>query len=169
MIRAVAAFPNAAAGFPNLDPANPNWYQPGNVPGPNNLAARRLKYLTMRPRPGDQLFQNEQNLTPAQVQNLLVSRGVILPGPTDINGDVTNLPNGTKNDSVWVDLGYPATQLKFSNRWVKPLFAILVVDLDNRINVNVAGNSKENNDGTVNTLYLPRLGPGLGPLGTEPE
>src|SRR5262249_50847753 len=97
---------------------------------------------TMRPRPGDQLFPSEQNLTPAQVQTL-VQQGILFPAPTDQYGDVRNLPGTGPNDSIWIDLGYPVGRLKFSNRYVKPLFAILVVDLDNRINLNVSGNAKE--------------------------
>jgi hypothetical protein len=123
--------------FGSLDPANPNWYAPGTG---NNAA---LKYMTMRPRPADQVFPSEQNAATIQT---LVQQGVIFPAPTDANGDVRNLPGTGPNDSVWIDLGYPARRLKFSNRWVKPLFAILIVDLDNRINLNVSGNTKESQD-----------------------
>lgn len=123
----------------DLGPSNDNWY----VPGTGNAAA--LKYLTMRPRPGDQLFPSEQTLTAAQVRTL-VQQGILFPAPASDGGDVRNLPGSGPNDSIWVDLGYPVRRLKFSNRWVKPLFAILVVDLDNRINLNVSGNVKEAQD-----------------------
>jgi hypothetical protein len=68
--------------------------------------------------------------------------------PTDPGGDVKNLLGaqgyqsatmGTGNDSIWMDLGSAVKQLPDGTLY-KPLFAALIVDLDNRLNVNVAGN-----------------------------
>lgn len=66
-------------------------------------------------------------------------------------GDVENLEGkniifpGTQarlrqHDSVWIDLDMPVR--KWKGRNYKPLFAFLIVDLDSRINANVAGNRK---------------------------
>lgn len=61
------------------------------------------------------------------------------PNFDPINGpwDVDNDANGV-SDSVWVDLGFPA-QAGPDGKMYKPLFAILCLDLDGRLNVNVHG------------------------------
>ncbi len=102
--------------FGPLDPANPNWY----VPDAKNPA---LKYLVLRPRPADHLG---------------------FPAPEDAGGDVKNLPSGLgfgggKNDSFWMDLGYPV-QTTRNGRKYKPMFAMLILDMDSRINLNTDGN-----------------------------
>jgi hypothetical protein len=85
-------------------------------------------------------------------------------------------------DSIWMDLGYPI-QTDIDGRRYKPLVAFLVLDLDNRLNVNAHGNGFHINrnvlyagnllgdvDPTATTNGLPRgqhLGPpevSLGPL-----
>jgi hypothetical protein len=62
------------------------------------------------------------------------------PGFTYVNGpwDVDNDGDGVP-DSIWVDLGMPV-QTDPEGRMYKPLFAILCVDLDGRLNVNAHGN-----------------------------
>ena len=100
------------------DAGNPNWT---NSHG---------KYLTMRPRPADH--------SPA------------FPMPADAGGDVRNLADSPgyfdpitgafcANDSIWMDLGFPVMTGP-DGRKFKPLFAPLVLDLDNRVNVNMHGN-----------------------------
>lgn len=64
------------------------------------------------------------------------------------DGDVRNLEGakGKKsgsnyliNDSFWIDIGFPIMTTKDGTRF-KPLFAPLILDLDNRVNLSVAGN-----------------------------
>jgi hypothetical protein len=54
--------------------------------------------------------------------------------------DVDNDGDGVA-DSVWVDAGYPV-QAAADGKLYKPLFAILCVDLDGRLNVNAAGTTE---------------------------
>ena len=54
-------------------------------------------------------------------------------GPWDVDNAGTGVP-----DSVWVDLGMPVRSSS-DGRLYKPLFAILCVDLDGRINLNAHG------------------------------
>lgn len=57
-----------------------------------------------------------------------------IAGPWDVDNDGDGIP-----DSVWVDLGLPA-QVAPDGRQYKPLFAILCLDLDGRLNLNAHGN-----------------------------
>lgn len=77
-----------------------------------------LKYMVLRPRPADHAG---------------------FPPPTDQYGDVRNLPGSGRNDSFWMDLGSPVQTLSDGRKY-KAMFAPLIVDLDGRVNLNVAGN-----------------------------
>jgi hypothetical protein len=84
-----------------------------------------LKYATMRPQFGAQL-QPPDNDTPANpdkgcdVKNLDNSLGRLLSDGTYAN-----------NDSIWMDLGF-GTMVAPNGKKYKPLFAPLIVDLDNK-------------------------------------
>jgi hypothetical protein len=94
-------------------------------------------------------------------------------GPWDVDNDGDGVP-----DSVWVDLGL---QVRWTadGRAYKPMFAILCLDMDGRLNVNAHGMCKQAEpgsrdsadfpmpgwllaDGTTNVASLPR-GQGYGP------
>ncbi len=66
-------------------------------------------------------------------------------GPWDVDNDGDGVP-----DSVWVDLGMPVRAAP-DGRLYKPLFAILCVDLDGRLNLNAHGNFFQ----TQQEYYMP--------------
>ncbi len=83
------------------------------------------------------------------------------PEPNDGWGDVRNLPWGTHNDAVWVDLGIEPKTAP-NGRKFKPLFAFTVLDLDGRVNVNAHGNIHgRDSNGALNISHASR--DGLGP------
>lgn len=55
-------------------------------------------------------------------------------GPWDVDNDGDGI-----TDSIWIDLGFPVKQTD-DGRLYKPLFAMMVVDMDGRLNVNAHGN-----------------------------
>jgi len=66
-------------------------------------------------------------------------------GPWDVDNDGDGVP-----DSIWVDLGLPVRAAP-DGRLYKPLFAILCVDLDGRLNLNAHGSWAQSQGG----YYLP--------------
>ncbi len=103
-------------GFPN----------PGNPGGTQNPAKLATQSTMLRPIPAP------GSAFPLPMQN---SDGTY--------GDVENLEGKVGSpqfDSMWIDLDAPVRSWR--GRYYKPMFAFLVVDLDGRINVNVAGNNK---------------------------
>lgn len=100
--------------FGTLASTNANWT---NAQG---------RYMLIRPRPQDH------------------SAEFPLPTPNpdgSITGDVQNLiyANGRqKNDSVWIDANLPV--IRWRGKLIKPLVAPLILPLDGRVNLNVAGN-----------------------------
>lgn len=98
-----------------------------------NLSGR---YKILRPRPFDHTFDSGDG------------RGSVTdfpyppPNPDGtVTGDVQNLRwagGQQKNDSVWLYTG--AQPFQWRNRWVVPLVAPIILPLDGRLNLNVAGN-----------------------------
>jgi len=94
------------------------------------------------------------------------------PPLADPSGDVKNLADAPgygngPNDSIWIDAGFPV-MIGPDGRRFKPLFAPLVLDLDNRINANVHGNIRGSTDGSVSGGLDPRQGRSLSDQGFGP-
>jgi hypothetical protein len=124
-------------GMDTMDPANPAfWKWKSNTDQSSGSGQGRpmpwLKYQTLRPRPAD-----HPDFPPPEdggdVKNLVGSPGTLIPG--------TSPPQFWANDSIWIDLGFPVLTDAQGLRY-KPLFAPLIVDLDNRVNLNVTGNAR---------------------------
>jgi hypothetical protein len=104
--------------------------------------AALLRAISLRPLP---LANLHPNFTGGNA-NPVLSRSIDPTNPTDVDllyqalaagpWDVDNDGDGI-TDSIWVDLGLPI-QTSPDGRTYKPLFAILCVDLDGRININAA-------------------------------
>jgi len=117
-----------AAAFGSLDPNNPNWT---NAQG---------KYLILRPRPQEHPSVGGRPGFSSVPRN----------ADGTYTGDVQNLTGGyvydpvtkrftARNDSIWIDIGAPPLQGRDGRRY-KMLVAPLILDLDGRINMSVAGN-----------------------------
>ncbi len=114
--------------------------------------------------------------TPAIVQ-AMANSGQIFPAPSEYvdpisgisyYGDVANLPGDAQHyDSVWVDFGYPVVRLAATNRKIKPMFAFLIVDMDGRVNMNVAGNVREGSDASGGNVQ--RLESRIWSVGNQPS
>lgn len=109
-------------------------------PGTNGVAAAsddwlipNGRYKIIRPRPADHSADfpyppmNPDGTYTGDVQNLIYASG------------------RQKNDSIWIDANLPVVRWRGKN--IKPLIAPLVLPLDGRVNLNVAGNLK--NAGTA--------------------
>ncbi|HKI19825.1 MAG TPA: hypothetical protein VKA15_18195, partial [Isosphaeraceae bacterium] len=87
------------------------------------------------------------------------------PNTGKITYDVDNDGDGM-NDSVWLDLGYPARR-DSKNQLYKPLFAFMVIGLNGRIPLNTAGNLADQRDASAPIVGYdaagnPIFGPGGG-------
>lgn len=86
------------------------------------------KYLTLRPHKSYHTNFPDPEDGFADVKNLETS-----PGTLKSDGTYA------LNDSFWMDLGFPVMTAPNGLKY-KPLFAALVLDLDNRVNLSIAGN-----------------------------
>ncbi len=123
-----------------------NWNGFGNIMDPPTVNANWInpagKYLLLRPRPAD------------------MATG--FPYPASANGDVQNAVGITNGpDSFWMDLDFPEQPAPDGTKF-KPLFAFLIMDLDNRINLNVAGNIRGSGNAHVSNR-------GYGPWEVNPR
>ncbi len=124
-----------------------NGGQPPTLAG-NSAAAFNnrnfLRQVIFRPMPWDHpnfTGSNPSLSAPNQTQN---EYATILGYLTSLNipyWDVDNDGDGVM-DSIWIDAGLPVVTSPDGRRY-KRLFAIMIQDLDNRINVNVHGNSQQ--------------------------
>ena len=73
----------------------------------------------------------------------------LVANPQGYRWDVDNDGDGVA-DSVWVDLGLPVRAAK-DGKLYKPLFAILCVDMDGRLNLNAHGNLAQANPSPAST------------------
>ncbi|MBX9678460.1 MAG: hypothetical protein K2X38_06825 [Gemmataceae bacterium] len=134
-----------------LGEANPAYTYPdlNNVfLGAVNAKGEVLRQSFYRPETGGSLTGNN-NVDRYKVLRPHPSYHTQFPAPEDGGGDVKNLdwalgvPNGGggyfMNDSYWIDAGFPVLTAPDGRKY-KPLFAPFVMDLDNRLNLMVAGN-----------------------------
>jgi hypothetical protein len=155
-----AANPNPALRMAPWNPADPSTAANTDWVTPEG----RTKVL--RPRPVDQLTPGEisaaigsptvppglTGLNAGQLAalrdaiNSKIATGQVLPYPAanadgTYTADVQNLRGGVgvqKSDSILVDIGLPPKQ--WNGKWVKPLVAVLISDLDGLLNLNAHGN-----------------------------
>ncbi len=73
-------------------------------------------------------------------------------GQWDVDNDGDGVP-----DSVWVDLGMPV-RYTADGKAYKPLFAILCLDLDGRLNLNAHGNLAQSSPNYYNPISMPYYG-----------
>jgi len=95
----------------------------------------------------------DPSVTAAEIRDLFwLQQSPVLNGPWDVDNDGDGRP-----DSIWVDLGMPIQQS--AERRFKPLFAILCLDLDGRLNLNAHGCLAQTlRDTSGNPIYNQNVG-----------
>jgi len=148
-----------------------------------------LRKVVLRPLPTDHPnftggnpyldFNNKQRSpfdpnqhAPAPLLNPQAPLSALIYGPWDVDNDGDGTP-----DSIWVDLGFPVQTTPDGRRY-KPLFAILCLDMDGKLNLNAHSNVRHippyggsapsrfasvNAPFTIATSAPLRVGSGLGP------
>jgi hypothetical protein len=86
------------------------------------------------PLPGGNDIEHP-NFTGGNIRTVGGSTGYFDPlhGPWDVDNDGDGI-----TDSIWLDIGMPAVTI--GNAQVQPLVAMMIVDLDGRVNLNAHGN-----------------------------
>ena len=112
----------------SLTPSNNSYWAAATSVGNSSLLTLRRNTI-MRPNETDHPYFTGSN------PNVTGSAKPWDPvnGPWDVNNDGDGVP-----DSIWVDLGMPVRSAA-DGRLYKPLFAVLCLDLDGRLNVNAHG------------------------------
>ena len=118
---------------------------PGDNAVLDQIVALKRK-ISLRPIPEDHPNFDGSNpastysgtTTPLDLQTIATPTQIRFPfweavGPWDVDND-----NDGINDSVWVDLGDPVQKTE-DGRLYKALYAIMVIDLDNRLDMNAHG------------------------------
>ena len=107
----------------------------------NTTNVALLRQICLRPNPVDHPNFSGSNPNMDGLSNFttnIVWQTSTSPTPPwDVDNDGDGVP-----DSVWIDLGYPV-QSTADGRLYKPLFAILCLDLDGRLNVNTTGTTEQ--------------------------
>ena len=136
------AMPNINPTIPNAprqikpsfhDPALLGYWarQPGGLTDLN-----LVRQIFFRPNPIDHpVFHSSVN--PALHARIASQNPNFELGPWDIDNDGDGVP-----DSVWIDPGYPV-QMTAQGKLYKTLTAVLVLDLDGRLNVNAHGSLEQ--------------------------
>lgn len=103
----------------------PSFHRPAliNYWEKRNATSERMDKVVMRPRRAEHPSFTGSNPT----FNSIV-------GPWDVDNDGDGI-----RDSIWIDMGFPI-QTDSSGRQYKPLFAVLCLDMDGRLNLNAHGN-----------------------------
>ncbi len=120
------------------DAALANWHRANNT----NIGDPRVRRsIVFRPLEDFHPDFTGSNPNHSALSNLNVGSSGSAPNPTlwDVDNDGDGIP-----DSVWIDLGMPV-QTAADGRQYKPLFAVMIVDMDNRLNLNVHGQPNQLN------------------------
>lgn len=113
----------------------------------DQLTIARQRQIMLRPSPADHYVdQNGNNTYNAGTDIDFTGKLNFDPinGPWDVDNDGDGIP-----DSIWVDIGLPVETAP-DGRQYKPLVAILCLDMDGKLNLNVHGhlndwNNEQNN------------------------
>lgn len=115
----------------------PSFHRPWTGVNWTAVADPWQKYLTLRPHRSYHNVAGNEFADPPMIS------------PTEHDCDVRNLdgpvinPGQKNNDSYWMDLGFPVFTSPNGKKY-KALFAPLIIDLDNRVNLMAHGNVKGN-------------------------
>lgn len=124
-----------------FNPALLNWHRANNPDVTSSNEATRAeakRKFMLRPLEEDHPNFTGSNPYHEYLNNLELDRDG--NGIPDLIWDVDNDGDGLP-DSVWVDLGMPV-QLSADGKYYKPLFAVLILDMDSRLNVNTHGSDR---------------------------